>query len=301
MVRILLALVSLSLVLTLGCDPNASNTGNGDDDDAALSPEGDEDGDLLSNAFEAAHFTDPLDADSDGDGFEDGFEYAAYFKPWDETDFPYAGGYARGPTPAGSRWDEITADDGWGQGDVSRSWTMTDRHGEEIKLKRFFGQVIMIDISAEWCPPCREAAETLEEEWLDRVDDGFSVMQLMLDGYTSGDGNPDLNRWATDFGLTIPLFDDGDRATTSHYVPANEAYGIPMFAQIDRDFVIRQWNRAGSPAPWGETDIYMAEDWSYADEAEEWWPMPDNIDQLRTDLGFGDSMYRGYVDALVTE
>ena len=72
-----------------------------------------------------------------------------------------------------------------------------------------------------------------------------------------------------------------------------------MFAQIDREFEIRQWNRAGSPAPWEQTDNFMLEDWSYADEAEEWWPMPDNIDQLREDLGFGESMYRGYVEALV--
>ncbi len=296
MPRFLLTLLSFTLVLAMGCDPNANNP-NGSGEPGALADDGDEDGDLLTNAFEISLGTDPENADSDGDGFDDAFEYAAFFKPWDDTDFPYAGGYARGPTPPGSRWDEITAEDGWSQGDVSRSWTKTDRHGEVIKLKRFFGQVIMIDISAEWCGPCRQAASTLEAEWLDRVDDGFTVIQLMLDGMTPGDGNPQLDRWANDFGLTIPIFADGDRGTTANYVP-DGSWGIPMFAQIDRDFVIRQWDRSGSPAPFPETDQYLAEDWSYADEADEWWPMPDNIDQIRTDLGFGDSMYRGYVEAM---
>jgi thiol-disulfide isomerase/thioredoxin len=294
MPRTLLLLLALTLVLAAGCAPGGTD---GDGEPEALAPDGDADGDLLTNAFELSIYTDPENADSDGDGFDDGFEYAAYFKPYDETDFPYTGGYARGPTPPGSRWDEITADDGWGQGDVSRSWTMTDHHGESVKLKRFFGQVIMIDISAEWCGPCRQAASTLEEEWLDRVDGGFTVMQLLLDGQSPGDGQPNLERWAGDFGLTIPMFDDGDRGTTSHYVPSG-SWGIPMFAQIDRNFVIRQWNRSGSPAPFPQTDNFLAEDWDYADEADEWWPMPENIDEIRSELGFGDSMYRGYVEAM---
>lgn len=296
MPRILMIALALGLGSTMGCAP-ADGDGDGDGP-AELDPDGDEDGDLLTNAFEAISYTDPLNADTDGDGFEDGFEYAAYFRPYNEDDFPYTGGYPRGPVPPGSRWDEITAEDGWDQGDVSNSWTMTDRHGETIRLKRFFGQVIMIDISAEWCPPCRTTAETLEEEYLDREADGFVAVQLMLDGYGQGDGNPDLDRWAGDFGLSIPIFDDGDRGTTSHYVPTGP-WGIPMFAQIDRDFVIRQWNRSGSPAPLAETDQYLAEDWSYADEAaEDWWPLPDNIDEIRDELGFGESEYRGYVEAM---
>jgi thiol-disulfide isomerase/thioredoxin len=296
MVRFLFALLSLALVSAMGCAPTSS--GGDGSGDPVLEPTADEDGDLLTNGFELEIGTDPTNADTDGDGFDDGLEYAAYFKPWDENDYPYTGGYARGPTPPGSRWDEITADDGWGLGDVSRSWTMTDRHGEELRLKRFFGQVIMIDISAEWCPPCRDAASTLEEEWHDRVDDGFTVIQLMLDGMNPGDGAPNLDRWANDFGLTIPVLDDGQRETTNHYVPTDEAWGIPMFAQINRDFVIAQWNRSGSPAPWGETDQYMAEDFTYADEVDEWWPLPENNDAIRDDLGFSDSMYRGYVEAM---
>ncbi len=184
MVRFLLLLLSTGLMATMGCVPTTGGGGgNGGTGDPAIDdPDGDLDGDLLSNSFEATIGSDPENADTDGDGFEDGLEYVAFFKPWAEDDFPYTGGYARGPTPPGSRWDEITADDGWDEGDVSGSWTTEDRFGETIRLKRFFGQVVMLDFSAEWCPPCRQAAETLEEEWEDRVDNGFTVIQLMLDG-----------------------------------------------------------------------------------------------------------------------
>jgi len=267
MTRSTLALL-LTIPLLAACAPRG---GGGD---------GDSDGDLLTDAFELEIGTDPDLADTDGDGYTDAEEHFTFFSPRNVDDFPYVGKYPRGPLWRGAEWDALTEDDGWGQGDFTNNWTSEDMHGQELKLKRFYGQVILIDMSAEWCPPCRAAAETLDDEYTDRNEDGFVIIQLMLDGYGGGDGNPNLERWASDFDLTIPLVDDGDRELAAHYTPANTNWGIPNYTIIDRNHEIASWYQAGGSANFGLVDTLLAED---APEVDYLWP--DNEDDIRAEIG----------------
>lgn len=290
--RLLLALS----IFTLSACAAPRGPGGGDgpagiDDDDAGTP-GDTDGDGLSDAFEALIYTDPELADTDGDGFDDAFEHLAHFWARDANDFPYTGGYPRGPQPDGNIWDGLSDENGWDAGDFSGSWTLVDQHGEDVKLKRFYGQVIMIDVSAEWCGPCRQAAETLPKEFEARVEDGFVVLQLLIDGLGFGDRNPDVVRWAETFGLPVPVLDDRYTEGSQHYL----SNSIPTFTMIGRDFVIDTVDEAGFPPPWSIVDeLLLAPPLT---GQEEYWPMPENEAELREDLGFGDSFWRGYAEAM---
>jgi hypothetical protein len=113
----------------------------GDDDDAV---DRDTDGDGLTDAFEAEIGTDPNNPDTDGDGFDDGEEHLNYFFADDPTDYPYEGGYFRGPIP------ESVAGQGWNEGQVSLNWTGRDRFGQDLQLHRFYGSVIVVELAAEW-------------------------------------------------------------------------------------------------------------------------------------------------------
>ena len=112
-----------------------------DDDDAGTQ---DTDGDGLTDAFEARIGTDPDDRDTDGDGFEDDEEHLNYFFANDPTDFPYQGDYPRGPIPTS------VAGEGWGQGQVSNNWTVIDQYGEALQLHRFYGNVVVVELAADW-------------------------------------------------------------------------------------------------------------------------------------------------------
>jgi thiol-disulfide isomerase/thioredoxin len=261
----------LVLPLFIGCGPLGGRGGGGGD--------GDSDGDLLSDSFEIQIGTDPDDPDSDGDGYTDGEEHFTFFSPRNVDDFPYVGGYARGPLWRGSSWDELSEDDGWGQGDFTKSWTTVDQHGQEIKLKRFYGQVILIDVSAEWCPPCRDAAQTLEAEYQDRVGDGFVILQLVLDGLNPANA-PNLDRWADEFGLTLPLIDGHDYDVVAHYVPANSEWAIPNYTIIDREHEIVNWYQAGGTANFTLVDSLLDEEVPEVD-----YPWPDDVDDIRDELG----------------
>ena len=112
-----------------------------DDDDAS---DRDSDGDGLTDAFEESIGTLPNNADTDGDGFEDGEEHLNYFYANDSSDFPYAGDYPRGPLPS------TISGQSWSEGTVSHNWTLVDQWGEELQLHRFYGNVIVVELAADW-------------------------------------------------------------------------------------------------------------------------------------------------------
>ena len=256
MQRSLLAIVSLTLVL-VGCGPK------------------DTDEDYLLDDFEIAIGTNPELADSDGDGFTDAEEYLQYFDPMDEDDFPYTGGYPRLPLP------EDIEDEGWDVGEVTRDWDADDaqdQHGETINIHKFYGNVVVLDIAAEWCGPCREAAPEAEQEYQDLKERGFTVINILLDGL-SQDAEPDLDRWIEDLDLTFPIMGDHDQTIVSNYIEQGQSFGIPNFTILDRGLNIRA--RQINPVDWDLVNELL-------DEAppEVEWPLPENADEIRAEFGF---------------
>jgi peroxiredoxin len=62
---------------------------------------------------------------------------------------------------------------------------------------------------------------------------------LLLDGLTQT-GPPQPDRWAATHGLTYPIIADQDYDIGRNYAP-DGGFGIPLFAVIDRQMVIRAW------------------------------------------------------------
>ena len=101
-------------------------------------------------------------------------------------------------------------DSGFDEGEIARDLRMLDQNGEEVSLWQFYGMVILLDISAEWCAPCRNLAEDTQETQDHYEDQGFIYVTLLGE-----DNNGDtpvseevLDLWAEDFGLTTPVLSD---------------------------------------------------------------------------------------------
>ena len=138
----LLALLLVGFVLASCGNPRRG--GGDDDDDDDDDDVTDTDGDGLTDAFEETIGTDPEDVDTDGDGYEDGDEHLNYFFANDATDYPYVGEYPRQPIP------ESVASSGAGVGLVPPNWTSPDQYGQDLQLHRFYGNVVVIELAAEW-------------------------------------------------------------------------------------------------------------------------------------------------------
>jgi len=262
MQRLLVALASLSFVLT-GCGPK------------------DTDGDYLLDEFEIAIGTNPELADSDGDGFTDTTEYLQYFDPNDEEDFPYTGLYPRLPLP-----DEIDGE-GWEEEDVSNDWEpddSADQYDEAVNIHKFYGNVVLLDIAAEWCGPCRDAAPAANDEYHDLKEQGFIVINLLLDGKSQTEA-PDPERWIEELELddSFPVVGDQDQAIAANYIDSSDgSFSIPNFTILDRELKIQRKYITGglSDQEWDLIDDLLDEDPPQVE-----WPLPENADEIRAELG----------------
>ena len=104
----------------------------------------DTDGDGLLDSYELNIGTNPEEADTDGDGWTDSEEIYDFTDPEDEDSSPYIGGWQRMPIP-----DDI-GDEGRAVGDVMENFILTDQHGDEVELHRFYGNVVLVESAAEW-------------------------------------------------------------------------------------------------------------------------------------------------------
>ena len=133
-----------------GDDDDSASTWNDDDDDSIGSPDDDDDGDQdsdgdgLTDAFEDQIGTNPNSLDTDGDGYSDTEEHLHYFFADDSTDWPYIGGYPRQAIP------ENLPSGGDGVGSVPFNFEDTDQHGQALQFHRFYGNVVVVELAAEW-------------------------------------------------------------------------------------------------------------------------------------------------------
>jgi len=276
---------------------------------AGCVPDPDPDGDLLTTEFEESIGTDPENADTDGDGFEDGEEYVNYFSPTKDDDFPYTNAdYPRGPLPSSDAWDALRdeADDdmgrGWDVDEFTKSFAGVDQYGDSLLLKRFYGEVILIDVSAEWCPPCRAAALTFEEEWHEMIGEGVMFFTVLGDGLSDGTNDADADRWSqwptgeldggshpyglpSNYGgeigpaITSAILEDGLNDDTAQEISRpwlDQTNSFPSFILIDRNHVITTVQGGTSGDPVGVAAEMAAEARPEVD-----YPLPENVDDIR--------------------
>ncbi|MBW1878328.1 MAG: hypothetical protein JRJ84_08205 [Deltaproteobacteria bacterium] len=157
-----LLFVTGALVL-LGCDPDDDGLSNSKEKKYGTDPEvADTDGDGILDGEEVDIGTDPTLLDTDGDTYTDGEEVDFGTDPLDEEDRIYIGYWPYNPDK-----DEL-ADPGLdghpALGERIGRFVTIDQFGEEVDFYDFANQgvPVMVDISAQWCPPCKQLAK-----WLD--------------------------------------------------------------------------------------------------------------------------------------
>jgi len=109
--------------------------------------------------------------------------------------------------------------------------TLTDTQGVERSLANYRGQVVLVNLWATWCPPCKEEMPALQALYNKYIDDGFVIIAI-----NDGDPTPDVLQFVKDYELTFPIWLDPTYIATEQ---AFKTLNLPSSFVIDRDGTVR--------------------------------------------------------------
>jgi cytochrome c biogenesis protein CcmG/thiol:disulfide interchange protein DsbE len=102
--------------------------------------------------------------------------------------------------------------------------------GKTIILRARPGEVLVVNLWASWCPPCREEMPDLE-----RFFRAFHARGVEVVGVDQGESAGTAGAFAHALGVDYPILLDPDEA----YGRALSTFGLPTTAIVDRRGVVR--------------------------------------------------------------
>lgn len=112
------------------------------------------------------------------------------------------------------------------------------RANRPTTIADYRGKVVLLNIWATWCPPCREEMPSMERLHKKLAGTDFRIAAVSVDGdayYPAETQGPnDILAFADQLGLTFDILHDPSGAIRRSY----DIFGVPESFLIDRDGVI---------------------------------------------------------------
>ncbi len=108
--------------------------------------------------------------------------------------------------------------------------TLTNLEGDPVSLEDHRGSVVLVNLWATWCPPCREEMPTLQAFYEKYKPFGFVLIAI-----DQGETAELVRSFAAEFGLTFPLLVDEASQASRAFNTTN----LPSSYVIDRSGRIR--------------------------------------------------------------
>ncbi|MDP2776673.1 MAG: TlpA disulfide reductase family protein [Anaerolineales bacterium] len=118
------------------------------------------------------------------------------------------------------------------EGFLAPDFTLDNLQGEKVTLSNLRGKIVVINLWATWCPPCRAEMPALENAYEQYKDSGVVVLGLNV---TNQDSESEVPRFVEEFGLTFPILLDRDGSVSALY----ELRGLPTTFFVNRAGIIR--------------------------------------------------------------
>ena len=124
-------------------------------------------------------------------------------------------------------------------GSEAPEFTANNMAGETVRLSDYRGRVVLVNIWATWCAPCREEMPSMQRLYEALSDTDFEILAVSIDaraGQNDAFGRPggDLQAFAEEMGLTFPILHDPEGRIERTY----QTTGVPETFLIGRDGVI---------------------------------------------------------------
>lgn len=118
------------------------------------------------------------------------------------------------------------------EGFPAPDFTLDTLSGERAKLSAYRGKVVIVNLWASWCGPCRAEMPAIQKVYAANRERGLEV--LAVNG-TFQDSAPEAQAFAQELGLTFPILLDRDGAVSKRYL----LRALPSTFFVDRKGIIR--------------------------------------------------------------
>lgn len=123
-------------------------------------------------------------------------------------------------------------------GQPAPRYAATTLAGDSASTSALAGKVVLLNIWATWCAPCREEIPFLQTLYDRHRADGLEIVGVSVDARGQDDA---IRDFAQEFRMTYPIWRDPDERVQSTFL----ALGVPASYLIDRTGVLR-WKRLGT-------------------------------------------------------
>ena len=110
--------------------------------------------------------------------------------------------------------------------------------GDSASTAALAGKVVLLNVWATWCAPCRAEIPYLQSLYEQHRAEGLEIVGVSVDARGQESAITDF---ATEFRMTYPIWRDPDERVQSLYM----ALGVPSSYLIDRAGILR-WRRLGT-------------------------------------------------------
>ena len=121
--------------------------------------------------------------------------------------------------------------------------------GDSVSLADQRGKVVLLNVWATWCHPCRDEIPELRELQKKYEGRGLEIVGVSVDA----DGNDEgIKTFMQEFEMTYPIWRDPDERVSTQFL----VFGVPATFLIDKGGVLR-WRKTGPIQP-GDTTLSNA-------------------------------------------
>lgn len=122
----------------------------------------------------------------------------------------------------------------------AREYAATTLAGDTVSLESLRGTVVLLNLWATWCTPCRLETPYLQAVYEENRDRGFEIVGISMD---TGDAADDVAMFVDEYAVTYTILHDPRMRGMELY----QVLGLPATFLIDREGILR-WMRYG-PIP----------------------------------------------------
>lgn len=116
-------------------------------------------------------------------------------------------------------------------GTTAPVFALNDDRGTRVSLKGYRGKLVVMNLWASWCPPCRAEMPDLQRLWAAYGSRGVAVV-----GVNEGESPARAHAFADSLGIRFPIWIDDQQRYGRLYA----ALGLPTTVIIGPDGIVRK-------------------------------------------------------------